>query len=178
VRRSIGHSSIRSASATSPALCDASVKGEPRGANLGVNLARRALQASQLRTSGFLRLSAGPGATGWCELGCDGVRRQVRTRRSRKSQGFRGFRRIGCEPQCDGCDGQVRTLQGPKLPEFCGFQALSATGGCELRTRIPGLSLANYRAAPPRISIRQGRTGMILPRSSINVHTSTGGLLE
>jgi hypothetical protein len=67
VRADVGHSSIRSASATSPALISASVNCEPRGANLGANLARRPSQASQLGTSGFLRLSAGSSATGWCE---------------------------------------------------------------------------------------------------------------
>jgi len=65
--RSIGQSSIRSASATSPAPCGASVNCEPRGANLGANLVRRPSQASQLRTSVILRLSAGSSATGRCE---------------------------------------------------------------------------------------------------------------
>jgi hypothetical protein len=69
---------------------------------LGCQLVRRPSQASQLRTSGFLPLSTGSSATGWCD---PRVRRQVRTRRRPQTQAFCGFPAARCEPQCDGCDG-------------------------------------------------------------------------
>jgi hypothetical protein len=99
---------------------------------------------------------------------CDGAVR-TRVRRSAtpgshppqpKTKRFRPFRRIECEPQCDGCDGQVRTPTNSKRQEICGFPAFECDGWCELQTRIFGLSLAKYRGAPRRISIRQGRTQM------------------
>jgi hypothetical protein len=94
-------------------------------------------------------LQPGQVRRGGANLECDGVRRQVRTRRRPELKGFRAFRPIQCEPECDGCDGQVRTPRGTKVQGSCGFQAVSATGRCELRTRIRALSLAKYRRAPP-----------------------------
>jgi hypothetical protein len=71
--RSIGQSSIRSTSVTSPALCCASVKCEPRGANLGTCATPGAGVAAQnLRDSvafgrakcdGAVRTSSATGAT-------------------------------------------------------------------------------------------------------------------
>jgi hypothetical protein len=79
----------------------------PGGANFvrRVRRVRRPVRTPERSSPAVLRLTAGPTATVGANLGCDGVQRQVRTRRSPKSKGFRGFRRVQCEPKCDGCDG-------------------------------------------------------------------------
>jgi hypothetical protein len=117
---------------------------------IGSGAPLRALTA-QLKTSAA---SAGSSATDGAKLGCDAGFAPVVP----GTQGFRGLRPIRCEPKCDGCDAWVRTLQASRVQDFCGFQAVSATGGCELRTRIRALPLAKDRAAPPRTYLSPGRT--------------------
>ena len=68
-----------------------------------------------------------------------------------------------CEPGCDACDGsQAGSHPGraQNLRNSAGFRRSSATGSANCEPGICGLSLAKYRAGPPRISIRQGRTQM------------------
>ena len=81
---------------------------------------------------------------GWCEPRVRRGATPVRTRRSPKP-GFRGFG-DGANLSATGATG--RFAPRGSNPGICGFR-LSATGRCELRTRIRGLSLAKYRAGAP-----------------------------
>ena len=147
-------------------------------ANLcGANLVRRPSQASQLRTSGILRLSADRVRRGGANLECDGVRRQVRTRRSPKARDSAAFGGSGANLSATGATGRFAPLRAQKSRNSAAFRLSSATGRCELRTRIRGLSLAKYRAAPPRISIRQGRTQISLTGSSITFRSLTSDIV-
>ena len=137
----------------------------------GANLVRRPSQASQLRTSGLLRLSAAIKCDGWCEPRVRRVRRLVRTRRSQRP----GIPRLSADRANLSATGATAGSHpaDSKLQEFCGFQAVSATGRCELRTRNCGLSLAKYRACAPPYQYSPRKDPDVLNVKSIYVSDFT-----
>ena len=143
---------------------------------------------SHLKTSGILRLTGDPTATGGATPECDGCDGAEATRRRQKDEAVRcsqpesatvqvrtwgaTLRRSVSHPVAPknlrisaafrpkvrrlsatgatGATPRFAPRRSPKHQGFCGFQAQSATGVCELRTRIFRLSLAQYHRAPPR----------------------------
>ena len=93
-----------------------------------------------------------------CELRvrrCDGC---VAPRRTQKLQEFCAFPAESATAECDGCDARFAPRRRQKGQGFCGFPTESATGRAKVRTRNRALSLALYRAAPPRTRFGPGRT--------------------
>ena len=69
-------------------------------------------------------LQPGPGATVGANDRCDGVRCQVRTRRSPKPRHSAAFRRLRANLNATGATGRFAPLRGSKRQEICGFQAV------------------------------------------------------
>ena len=90
-RRSIGHSSIRSASATSPVALGCVGQVRTSWCELGCEPDAMPVAGVAARSLVFLRLSAGSSATGWCEPRVRRGATPVRTRRSPEPQAFCGF---------------------------------------------------------------------------------------
>jgi hypothetical protein len=109
-------------------------------------------------SAAFSRFSATGAVRTWGATGCDAWFAPVAAQDARDPA---AFSRSGANLSATGATGRFAPFRAQKARKSAGFRSSGATVGCELRTRNQGLSLAKYRAAPPRISIRQGRTQMV-----------------
>jgi len=116
-------------------------------AGVAVGNLRNSAAYSRFDCDGAVRTS---GATG-----CDGRFAPVAARNPRDSAAYGG---LDANLSATGATGRFAPCEAQKARNSAGFRPPAATGRCELRTRNFGLSLAKYRAAPPRTRFGPGRT--------------------
>jgi hypothetical protein len=104
---------------------------------------------------------------------CDGVRRQVRTRRSLNSRNSAAFRPSAANLSATGATVRFAPRRRQNSSNSAALRPKVRRVAANCEPRICGLSLAKYRAAPPRNSIRKTRTHVILTKSSIKVPSLT-----
>ena len=107
---------------------------------------------AQLKTSGFLRLSAGSSATGGAKLGCDGVRRRVRTRRSQEPRDSAAYDRSGVNLRATGATPRFAPFR-PEAPGFLRLSGCQCDGWVRTANPEPRPVASEISRAPPPVSV-------------------------